>query len=479
LSGFARNVLALGSGNLAAQLISILAVPVITRLYDPAQFGAFALVFSLVAVLYPIATLRLNSAILLPHAEQEADDLLLLSVAAVAVVALALMPLLALALLWLAPFDAPTRGLLWFLVAGVMIHGVVHCLEFWLLRHQRFTAMSWGAVGESVTDRVTAILVGLFQGGQAIGLVLGRLFGGAVHLFILARSAVSFSPAPWQRPTSLSALRAALHRHRRFPLYSTWAFLFASGGRELPTLLFAGLFSTAAAGMYALGVRVLGFPVLVVGDAVAKVFFRYATGLDPEPLRLLEATRLMARGAIYLMFPPMLVLAVAGPVLFEIGFGGEWRDAGRFAQVLAMSYLVTFVYKVLSIFFDLRDRQSMRLLFDGLQLTLCVLAIFVGGAAGGVSGAVWGMLLANLVTHGAAVVYLLVLAGLSPADAAAQIGRAAAGLAPLAAMAGVASLSQPGPLWVGVLLVVGLLVQPLWLAWREPDLLAYARGKLR
>jgi O-antigen/teichoic acid export membrane protein len=475
MSDFARSVFRLGGGNVAAQIISILAVPVITRIYAPDQFGAFSFVFSIVAVLFPISTLRLNTAILLPKDERTADDLLLLSTASVIFSALLVMPIMVLALDNTAMVDESTRSVLWFLVAGVLVHGLVQCFEFWLLRHRQFGVMAWGAVSESVADRLFAILMGITQQALAMWLALGRVVGATVHLlmFLARTSGTATRPRIGQR--TLASRLETLRRYRRFPLYSTWAFLFANGARELPTLVFAGLFSTTVAGMYALGVRVLGFPMLMIGDAVAKVFFRYATGLTDQPARLSESTRLLVRSLIYLIFPPMLLLSVAGPPLFEFVFGNEWLDAGRFAQVLAMSFLVTFLYRVLGIFFDIHEKQATRLAFDASQFMLRIGGMMLGGMMWGVEGALWGLLLATLLVYGAGTVYLLSLVGLTAASSIRLFAHALMTLMPIsvATLAICAAGGGGGISWL--LVLAGLVAQWFWFVRREPRLVNYAR----
>lgn len=479
MSGFARNVLVLGSGNVVAQVISVLAVPVLTRLYSPLEFGAFSLMFSLVAVAYPVATLRLNSAILLPEDETTADTLLLLSVISVIAVSVLVMPVVAITLHGTAPLDEPTRAVLWFLVAGVLVHGLVQCLELWLLRHRRYPLMAWGAVGESVTDRLFAIVMGLAQTGLAAWLALGRVVGGMAHLLILAAGAARAGHRPAIRAATRESLEATLRRYRQFPLYSTWALLFANGGREVPTLVLGALFSATVAGMYALGVRVLGFPSLLIGDAVAKVFFRHATDIAGEPQRLSESTGLLVRFSVYMMFPPMLLLSVVGPQLFQWVFGQAWLDAGRFAQILAMSFLVTFLYRVLGVFFDMYERQNMRLVFDTVQFAARVGAMMVGGLQWGVEGALWGLLASTIFVHGIAVIYLLSLIGLDAAATLALFAAALVTLLPLSVIVLQAQALAGAGAMAWALAGLGLLFQALWLLWREPRLLDCLRQRLR
>lgn len=471
MSNFARGVLQLGGGNVAAQAISILAVPVITRLYVPAEFGAFSFVFSLVAVIFPIATLRFNSAMLLPKDERTAAALLLLSFGSVTVVALLLMPVLAILLGRFAVIDDSTRKILWFLVAGVLVHGFVHCFEFWLIKRKQYGLMAWGAVGESVADRALVIVMGFAQHAVATWLVIGRVVGSLVHLLIFLRA----KPLSFNRPRiDYATLKQSARDYKDFPLYSSWAYLFANGGRELPTLVLTSLFSAAVGGMYALGVRVLGFPLLLIGDAVARVFLGHAIDLADHPRRLVDATRLVVRLSIYLIFPPMLLLSVFGPRLFELVFGAEWTEAGRYAQLLALSFLVTFLYRILSVFFDICDKQRMRLIIDAAQMIGRIVAMIGGGVAWGVQGSLWGLLLVTLLIHGTGIVYLLSLIGMSTLRTLNLMGEALLTILPISLLllaGGV--IVNTEVLWP--LIVAALVAQSLWFWKREPRLIAIAK----
>lgn len=478
MSSFVRNVIKLGGGNVAAQVISLVAVPVITRIYSPDAFGAFSFVQSLVLVLYPVSTLRLNSAILLPEDEQTAEGLLLASLLSVIVSAFLLMPLLMIGLYKMAGLDAATETVLWYLVAGVLVHGAVQCYEFWLLRHKRYSPMAWGAVAESVADRLTVIGMGLLHQAGAVWLVLGRVVGAIAHLAVLVRQNDRVGATPGFVRSHLRRLPGIVRRYKNFPLYSTWAFLLANGARELPTVVLAALFNPAVAGLYSLGVRVLGFPILMVGDAVAKVFFRYATSVATDPDRLQEATRQLVRYLMYLILPPMLALILFGPQLFQFVFGEQWIDAGVFARILAMSFLVAFLYRVLSIFFDMFENQAQRLLFDAAQFLGRIGGMILAGLVWGAEAALWALMLSTILVQGAGVVHLLSRIGIRTLQTAALLGITAVNLLPIsvvlvfAAIVPITALAQAG------IILAGLVLQLAWLVWREPRLAALLRERV-
>lgn len=474
MSSFLHNVVRLGGGNVAAQVISLAAVPVITRIYSPEEYGAFSFVLSLVLVLFPVSTLRLNSAILLPEDEKTAESLLIMSVLSVLASAFMVMPLLMAALYYFSEDDEVTRGVLWYLVAGVLVHGIVQCYEFWLLRHKQYGAMAWGAVSESAADRLLAIGMGVAHSASAVWLVAGRIAGGAAHLLVLLWKSAGSGEMSRFGAANRAEFPAILRRYKRFPQYSTWAFLLANGGRELPTVALGVMFTPMIAGLYGLGVRVMGFPMLIVGDAIAKVFFRYATSLHMELERLRDSTQLLVRCLIYLMFVPMLVLVIFGPQLFQWVFGADWIEAGSYVQILAMSFLVAFLYRVLSIFFDMFETQAQRLWFDAAQFVGRIGGMLVGGLLWGLDGALWALLLSTVFVQGWGVMHLMAQIGFDVPQTSKIILSALLNLLPVSLALVLATANSEVSRFA--VIIAGVVVQVLWLLWREPRLTALVRG---
>jgi len=60
MSRFTTNVLKLVSGSVIAQALGILLVPIITRLYSPADFGVFQLFIAISGILAVLSCFHIN-----------------------------------------------------------------------------------------------------------------------------------------------------------------------------------------------------------------------------------------------------------------------------------------------------------------------------------------------------------------------------------------------------------------------------------
>ena len=108
-----------------------------------------------------------------------------------------------------------------------------------------------------------------------LALLLGQISGQAAGTTRLGALAFRERWDIFRRVRLIKVFEVA-KRYRRFPIFSTWGGAFNSAGAQLPPLLFATFFSSAAAGLYILAHRVLSLPLTLVGNAIGNVFFSSA-----------------------------------------------------------------------------------------------------------------------------------------------------------------------------------------------------------
>src|SRR5665648_504302 len=75
-SHFFRNVLVVMTGTVLAQAINLAFVPVLSRLYDPATYGVFGVYLAIVGIVSCVASLRYDTALMLPKDDADAAGIL-------------------------------------------------------------------------------------------------------------------------------------------------------------------------------------------------------------------------------------------------------------------------------------------------------------------------------------------------------------------------------------------------------------------
>jgi O-antigen/teichoic acid export membrane protein len=378
--GFGRSVVTLASGTAVAQLLLALALPLLTRLYTPADYGSLAVYASTLTVLLVIASLRYEMAIPLPEDDPTAASLLALTIALLtgttSIVAL---------LVWLGGdafvrvFNVPAlRPYLWLVPVGLFGAGMYQALSYWAIRRSAFTRIARTKLSQGIGQVVSQLALGVARVGAPgllIGDVIGRIAGGG-GLALLA----------WRdHPASMvsgASLASAARRYRRFPLLTTWAGLFNMGSLQLPSLMFAASFGAAAAGLYSLSYKMLVLPTMLIAQAVGQVFLSRAAGLAREPERLRRLTERTALVLFACGLPVFATVGLSGPWLFATVMGSQWEQAGRYAQVLAPWFVFWVVSNPLSGLLSVREWQGSALAFAAFEFSLRLASLVIGARRG-------------------------------------------------------------------------------------------------
>lgn len=342
-SDFARSATVLAGGTAGSQILLVIASPLLTRIYSPADFGLLAVFTAFLAFFTVISCGRYELAIPLPDSDQDAANL-----AAVAIVCVVLTTLLAffIILIWsfrvASVLNTPKLSeYLWLVPFAVFFVGVFQVFSSWAIRVKRFPHIA----RTKIFQTLGTLLIQL--GGCKFG-VIALLGGHAAGMGVGASGlAVSALKRPQFKTCSFGGMRLQAERYRKFPIFSTWTALFNTIGIQLAPIIFVALYGATVAGLYALTLRILSLPISFIGNAIGNVFL----SSGPQARRSGDLAMLVKKlhnklamvGAI-----PLAILLFFGPEIFAIVFGEEWRKAGRYAQWMAPWIYLQFQWSPLS-----------------------------------------------------------------------------------------------------------------------------------
>ncbi|HNT75194.1 MAG TPA: oligosaccharide flippase family protein [Anaerolineae bacterium] len=380
-SSFASDIFKLAGGTVLAQVLGFLVAPFLTRLYSPEAFGTAAIFSAIVTLISLFACLRYEFAIMLPKRDEEAVNLLAVSLGAVVVVTT-----LTFLLIWPARhyivqiLNAPDLlPYLWWLPPVILSGGAFQALNYWNSRTKHFGRLSIARILASVTSLGTQ--VGVAVGGltHAGGLIGGTALGSIASAISLAVQVWREDWKLFREHVRLSAMRAGLVRYRKFPLIDSWGSLINSLSWQLPTLMLSASFSQTIVGNYALTYRMIQFPMALVGNAMAQVFFQRASELYSKQEPIAEVVKTVFEWLVALGLFPALLLTVASREIFTVVFGPQWSEAGIYMQILSLWMFFWFIASPLSTVFTIVERQELALVVHSAILLTRIGALVMGG----------------------------------------------------------------------------------------------------
>ncbi len=372
---FFKNVMTLVSGSAMAQIITIAASPLITRLYSPDEFGVFGVYASIISILALFSSFRYELAIMLPEKNEDAQSLLYLSVIVLSFMCLLFMGIIFFFNDFIAGFlNFKEKHYLFFIPLSAFFAGLIRIFTTWSSRNKCFEAISKSKVFSSGSKTIFHLF---FSSLNILGLIGGNIIGGVIQICILFYRSLK-SKIINIRDFSVKRVLFNAKRYKDFAIYPLIAggFKSLSGGSMI--IFLAMLYSPEIAGFYALSCRVLVIPLELIKTSVAEVSYQKASQLFNEKGDLKNFYKKTTFGLLKVSFLPFLVLLFFAPQIFNLTFGNSWITAGIFVQINAIAILTAFINPAASITVNVLEIHKFRVFYQAVLFILSISGILTG-----------------------------------------------------------------------------------------------------
>jgi O-antigen/teichoic acid export membrane protein len=373
---FISNLTKLFSGNVIAQIIAIISIPIITRLYSVEDYGIYAVLLALVVILSAVSSLGMHLAILIPKKINEARKLLSMSFVIILFFCMMLMAVLLIYKQEIVELMGISKigNMIYLIPFMVLLQSLYLIFTYWGVRKRQFGKVGISKILEGFFDRFSAIMAAMTWHSSVAFLVFSRIFSHVTSLSYLLKS---FSSEKSRENVRIN-YRLLLLKYKNFLLYNTPSILLINGSVQLPIILFAGLYSPISAGLYAIAYRIVHIPVSSLADAVSKVYTQHiASKSHSEFITIKKDTDRMFKLLFSLALIPFTWLFVIGDSLLYIVLGDEWKDAGVYAQYLSFLAMSNMLIQSFGGIFDVMNQQKVRLIFHIVKFLLTIGAILL------------------------------------------------------------------------------------------------------
>lgn len=364
----ARSVALVAGGSIGAQAIAVLALPVISRLYSPSDFGVYSYLVGIAMVAVTFVSLKFEAGVPLSANDSVTQALVRLAIVtstticAVVLIVSSLLP---------ASFDSAigASAAQYFTWVPVLV---------WVT--SLFVIFNQVALRQR--DYGTLVRRGLVASAVTVGIQLlwpwSRSTSGLMAGPIAGRTAASALLAIRFRPTILARVPAkdmvnAVRAYWRLPAAFAPSALLNALGSQLPILVIARTFGAGDAGEFGMALQVSAIPGALIGAALSQVFLgefaaRHRAGTGAGKRDFVRATRRLLLPA-GLSFVGLFVVA---PMLLPWILGDEWIQVGDFTRAMALAISVGVVVSPLSQVFLIYQRAVWNVGLDISRITLMV-----------------------------------------------------------------------------------------------------------
>lgn len=343
-SDFVKNSFKLVAGTAIAQAISILASPVISRLFTPADFGTFTFIISIVGGFGLIATLRYEMAVLLPKEEKNAVNIAFISLKIAFLICIVMAFGIAIFNLWpgksqwMERFDGT-----WLYTVPVMVLLLAsgNVFQHWFNRKKEYRVLAFSKIINAAGNNLVTVwlgFIGFGVWGLLIGNFMGLLFFNLLFVMVIMRK---------YRGQYIhydgSSHKALALQYRNLPLANTPQMLVELIQLYGIIFLLQGFYSSEVVGWYSLSQRLLQAPMWLIGTSLSQVYYKEASEqftLTGDISGMLSKTIKMSA---LVALPVLIVMLTVSPWLIALIFGEPWRESGEIARILAPWFFFDFI----------------------------------------------------------------------------------------------------------------------------------------
>lgn len=369
----AKHIVILSMGVIGAQIISILTQPVITRLYSPEAFGNLSLLISLANIFLPLSTMQYHISIVNAKKEEEFALCKLTFFLVILTTVVFAMGLVVYVQIGGEKYEK-LGSLIYISVIWYSMMGIVYIIESYNNRHNEYNLMTKVTFNRAVFSNITKIGLGLLNTG-IIGLTIGQTVG---YIAGLKKQAQSFVGHIIQiKHTEWSQVWQVAKKYSAQPLYALPGLFILQISYSALSIIINTAYSAEDSGFFALSMTILGIPLALVSNNVARVFFKNASQEYEEKENFRSTFRNTAALLILLSVMGFGILWLIAEPVFALVYGKAWIKSGTYVKLLIPMYAMRFVVTGMMHGFVISNQQRLKTILQGLFIVALIIGYFL------------------------------------------------------------------------------------------------------
>ena len=380
MSNYIKNITTLSGGTLLSQIILILGVPIISRLYAPEDLGAAAVLIALASILSSLSTGKYDFAILLPKKENDSINILFGSILINITFCIFLLFIM-LGFYWIEVeyINYNFTGYL-LTISLIFFNGLNLSFVSWFNKIKNYKIISIGRILRNISLVFITIIFGIYfydNDNKYIYIILSNIVG--IFIFNLLLLLIFFKK--YSKLFTLLSYKKSiqiLKKHINFPKYSLPASVINIISSQSPIIILYILFGPVISGIYSLVNRVMGAPSQLIAISTGEVYRQKAAVLYDENGNCEKLFIKTFKGLFLISTVPFIIVILFGPDLFLFVFGEQWAESGYIARYLALFFMLRFSISPLSFTLIIGDRQDYNLAWQSFLFLNTTIGMIYG-----------------------------------------------------------------------------------------------------
>ena len=381
LANLFRDVRSLFLGTAGSQLLVVLSLPIVSRLYSPSEFGVVNSIEAIAQMVMMASAISYERAFVAARSALDRNRLLYVALALACLTACVGVVISTVA------FESGPGARAG---DGIQIEYLVLLLLpyffgkniFWILSSYANSVSLYSDTAKAELKRsiglvACRIIFGVLQFG-VWGLFASTLIGSVVGVVGLCGKTVRF----WKEDLKRTKIKQCINTawmYRQFPLFEGLGVFFAAVATRLPVVIFGFTFGAASAGYYGIALLVLNRPLAICIGPIVTVLRTY-TGLNSK-----QSTKSQTPFPIYSFYFLAIGTVVTGTffafvvtLLFPIVFGENWVAGGELILLMLPSVLAVMTLRPILGVLSAGNQLKPVLYIQFIMLLASILPLYIG-----------------------------------------------------------------------------------------------------
>lgn len=371
-----RGIFFMGAGTVLAQLINVLAQPILTRLVPAETLGVYTYVVSLSTIFIPIASLKLDMLVVTEKDDIEAQYITDICIFIIMIFSLLYAIIILIGKLFFSNSIFNKFGFI-SLFAPILVftNGLRFLFISYNNRYKKYKLISSIAIIREFVRAVIQLGSGILSLGvigQIMGYALSPLFG----MHIQSKEYLK----KYKERTRINKRKIKniiFHTGKRQILYLVPAQFINSFSVSLITISLSYLFSSATLGYYSAGARILDIPIIFITSNVSKVMYQKASESieKKQPIFKIVFSVIMVLSIVSLL--GFGVLFIIAPHITQFVFGDGYGVSGVYIRCLCIMYAVRLVATSFAGFYTVFKKQQYELYLNLMLVVFGIVSLMI------------------------------------------------------------------------------------------------------
>lgn len=365
------------TGSSIASIMSILAAPLLARLYSPEAFGDLSLYMAVVTIAATFLTLRYEPAIMLPEKENEAISLTVLSMG----IAVTFSIILSLSIVTIGEDKVFALAKLQhiarffpFIAISALSLALFQSISVYINRCRQYRTLSLIKVLDSFSKMFTSVAAAYIVADGLIWSSSISFVASALSIFYILYRAVHKNTGNIK--ISLN-IKAAAKKYADFPKYNILSDTLNVFTANMHIMLFFAYFGNDIAGTVSFASKLLLVPLGIISTSFSQIFYQQISKIDSK-MELMKTYKSSFLITLAVAASLIIGVSIVPEKLIVLLFGEQWVGLSTYLVPMGWWFGIHFCGSSLSTLYTKLRKLNWLFTFNIINALFTALSIYGG-----------------------------------------------------------------------------------------------------